>query len=340
MKKKILFGGLLLVFALTGCGMPDKISQYSELDNIPFIDTQKDINVAKAEIKNEDLGQWSYREENIEKVIQLENEIRKSCNHAGTRITVTTSNDDSVSFTTLKEHSRKGKDAKKETLMQYSINIYAKDISYMKENCKVLEKLGFEGISEGVSRQKFFYQKGYQILTENEDEYSGDEETDNNIESIVTEDDTDLIPENYFYGIHINIPSIMLYGPECYFDLSDLCFESDLYVRELLCLGGAVDGITIRNNNINITAIAKQGKILNFKAARKNDWKEGNFFTEKEQGTMAEFLTSFCQNKNTAIQAIKEMTKEGRKGGKEGDFSWRIYSQYVADTWRFVLEIE
>lgn len=338
MKKRIVVCCLLVVLCLTGCGKTDKVMQYADLDNISVIDTAEEMRMARIAMKQEDSGQWSYRQENIAKVMELEKNIRAACENDKTKIFVWNEVGDSASIKALENHRVQGKNAKQEHVNQYSIAVYTKDEASMKNNCQALVKLGFDGLQDGESTQKELFKDGYCVTTSNEKEEYMDEDVDYSVYDEQIYDP--ILEEDYHYAITIHIPSMMLYGPERYFDLVDSCFANNMFISEFICLGGAVDGMTVRGENAKLSTFLKDDKVLEIKALRVNKWEAGNFFSEKEQAGVAELLAHMNGDHNAAIRMVKEMTKEGKKRGNEGDISWNIRTQYTGDRNSYLLEVQ
>lgn len=339
MKKRIVVCCLLIALCLTGCGKTDKIMQYVDYDNISLIDTEEEMRIARLSLKTGDSGQWSYRQENIAKVMELEKNIRAACKNDGTKVFVGDEEYNSASIETLENHRVQARDAKQEHVTQYHITVYAKDEKAMRKNCQALEKLGFDGLQEGVTENKEFYKGGLRLTTCN-DQYDDIVEDEYGDLDYYEEPLAVYVDEDVHFAIDIYIPSMMLYGPERYFDLADSCFANNMFISEFICLGGAVDGMTVRSENAKLSTFLKDDKVLEIKALRVNKWEAGNFFSEKEQAGVAELLAHMNGDHNAAIRMVKEMTKEGKKRGNEGDISWNIRTQYKDDRISYLLEVQ
>lgn len=325
MKKWILTVCLLTAFLLTGCGEKEGVWQYADLDNIKMLDTAQELEAADKELVKEDQGKWSYRLEKIQEVIDLFDKIEKNCENEKVDVGVENIEGDegaNVSARIWAEHAQSGKDPRKETLKGLNLYMSIKDKEAVIATCNKLAELGlssFRDYSGNIST----VENGYVIdLTFDEEDY----------------DDYEYWP----YRISIRVPDVMVYGPERYFDIMDACMNDGWIIENLICRGGAIDGLVLSNeyeseDDINVDVLMKDGKILEISAFRV-EWEKGDFFTEEEQKGMAELVARMCGDRNGAVSLLKGLTSGGKRKGTIGDYTWTIKRGGFFDSYVFRIQ--
>lgn len=345
MKKMIMTGFLLATLLLTGCGENDLIQQYANLDDIKMLDTEQELKEAKKEIKEADQGKWSYRTEKIQEVIDLTEKLKEIGKDDKAKVEVYNEDGDRASARLWAEHARAGMDPRNEKQKDLSIDLLIKDEETMIATCKKLAEYGFtdlQNYSSPVSRTDFHtIQNGYAIVAGyNEDDYDDEDYDDEDYDDEeYDEDDYDDEVDYYAaheyekwpYSISIQVPDMRVFGPERYFDIVDSCMENGWFVQRLVCQGGAIDGLVLNNyycdggdsKYIDVNVLLKDDKVLEI-AAYNNEWKKGNFFTEKEQKGMEELITRMCGNRDEAASLLKGLSSGGSRRGNIGDHTWTI----------------
>lgn len=305
MLRKMTVLSLLAVLLLTGCGHNSLVMQYADTDDINWLDSEQDIMKEQDRLPKEDSGKWSYREENISALVDMEKRIKENCENDGTEITISDRTEGrNASANMWAQHRVLGNDPKKEKVTGLDIKLEMRDKETMLENCKKIAEIGFDCLRNYSSGDVSMIQKGCKIETYSPEE---DEEADD---------------ENY-YSIEIGVPGMLAYGPERYFDLFDACVDSGLYIQEFICCGGAVDGIVLSGNDLFMNAYVKDGKVLEMAAERYN-WKSGNFLDEKDKAGFVEILSRMCGDRNEAASVLKDLKEDGKSVGMLGGRKWNF----------------
>ena len=317
--KKVFVMFLLAACLLTGCAQKDTLLNYAEFDGLGMLDSEAEIVEASEKMIKLDQGKWSYRQENIQAVLNLEKKIKETCTSEKVKITVYYNNSENDSAEVWARHAKEGKDPRKENVSDMNIQLEMKDQAAVKTTCQKLADLGFSRLREYKSGSISLVQNGYFVDVFGEVDTEGEEY------------DEEYEEEEYPYSIQIQISGMMAFGPERYFDLIDSCLSNDLYIWKFICCNGALDGIVLRSENVWVNAYLKNDKVLEINVSR-DSWKQGSFFAEQEQKGMVELLTRMCGDRNAAISMIRELTKDGKSEGTVGDCKWYVKKDTSVNT--------
>lgn len=164
MVKKAAVLCLLTVFMLTGCGQEGLVMQQVTRDSIKRLDCEQEVIEAQEKIVHEDSGKWSYREENIRKLVNMENRIKESCKNEKTVITVQRLDGGGIASANMwAQHLAQGKDAKKEKVTGVSICLEMEDRDTLLDNCKRIAQLGFDCLNHYSPNDVRMIQNGCQL---------------------------------------------------------------------------------------------------------------------------------------------------------------------------------
>lgn len=294
---------LLAAFMLTGCGQEGLVMQQVAMDKIEWLDSEQEVLEAQEKLPQKDSGTWSYRQENIQKLIDMENRIKESCKNDKTSITINNLETAGIASANMwAQHQALGWNAKEEKITGLDILLEMQDKETWAENCKKLAQLGFDCLNHYSRNDVSMIQNGCQLYVIESSEEDG----------------------SAYYSIEIKVPGILAFGPERYFDLFDTCVESNFFIENFVCNGGAVDAIRLYRDDFAVQAFLKDGKILEMAAARYN-WKgreAGSFLQKEYQAGFSKLLSRMCDDSAQVASVVNELIKEGDKKGTLGDFQW------------------
>lgn len=297
MIKKIGILCLLTAFMLTGCGREGLVMQQVAMDKIEWLDSEQEVLEAQEKLPQKDSGMWSYRQENIRKLVDMENRIKESCKNDKTSITINSLGTAGIASANMwAQHQALGWNAKEEKITGLDILLEMQDKETLMENCKRLAQLGFDCLNQYDAAMT---QNGCRLFV---------------VEPLEEGDEG-------YYSIEIKVPGILAFGPERYFDLFDICVENDLYIGDFVCNGGAVDAIRLYGDDLTVQAFLKDGKILEMAAARYN-WKAGSFLQKEYQAGFSKLLSRMCDDSAQVASVVNGLVKEGEEKGTLGDFRW------------------
>lgn len=294
---------LLAAFMLTGCGQEGLVMQQVAMDKIERLDSEQEVMEAQEKLPRQDSGKWSYRQENIKKLVDMENRIKESCENDKTSITVNGWGTVGIASANMwAQHLALGRDAKEEKITGLDILLEMQDKETLTENCKRIAQLGFDCLNNYSPDDVAMIQKGCQLFVVESSEEDGDA----------------------YYSIEIKVPGILAFGPERYFDLFDTCVESNLFIENFVCDGGAVDAIRLYGDDLAVQAFLKDGKILEMAAARYNwkGWAAESFLQKEYQAGFSKLLSRMCDDSAQVATVVNELIKEGEEKGTLGDFRW------------------
>ena len=303
MVRKIGILCLLAAFMLTGCGQEGLVMQQVAMDKIERLDSEQEVMEAQEKLHQHDSGTWSYRQENIRKLVDMENRIKESCKNDKTSISVSCLEmGGTASANMWAQHQAMGWNAKEETITGLDILLEMQDKETWTENCKRLAQLGFDCVNHYSPDNVTMIQNGCQLFV---------------TEPLEEDDDV-------YYSIEIKVPGILAFGPERYFDLFDTCVESNLFIENFVCNGGAVDAMQLYGDDLSVQAFLKDGKILEMAAARYNwkGWEAGSFLQKEYQAGFSKLLSRMCDDSAQVASVVNELIKEGDEKGTLGDFRW------------------
>ncbi len=294
---------LLAVLMLTGCGQEGLVMQQVAMDKIEWLDSEQEVLEAQEKLPQQDSGKWSYRQENIRKLVDMENRIKESCKNDKTSISVSCLETVGIASANMwAQHQALGWSAKEEKITGLNILLEMQDKETWTENCKRLAQLGFDCLNHYSPNDVAMIQNGCQLFAVESAEEDG----------------------SAYYSIEIKVPGMLAFGPERYFDLFDICVENDLYIEDFVCNGGAVDAMQLYGDDLAVQAFLKDGKILEMAAARYNwnGWKAGSFLQKEYQAGFSKLLSRMCDDSAQVTSVVNELIKEGETTGTLGDFRW------------------
>lgn len=294
---------LLAAFMLTGCGQEGLVMQQVAMDKIERLDSEQEVLEAQEKLPKKDSGTWSYRQENIQKLVDMEKRIKESCENDKTSITINSWETAGIASANMwAQHQALGWNAKEEQITGLDILLEMQDKETWAENCKKLVQLGFDCLNHYSRNDVAMIQNGCQLYVIESSEEDG----------------------SAYYSIEIKVPGMLAFGPERYFDLFDTCVESNLFIGDFVCNGGAVDAMQLYGDDLTVQAFLKDGKILEMAAARYNwkGWEAGSFLQNKYQAGFSELLSRMCDDSAQVASVVNGLTKEGEEMGTLGDFRW------------------
>lgn len=295
MKTKKILICMLMIFLLVGCQTTDLPFENISTGNIPRLDRVQEIKNARGKLPKQERETWTYRKENIQKVLQLIEDIKSVCDSKET-IVETDYNKEraNAGITELLKRAEDGMEPSEEEMTGLTISIQAKNKEALWENCKKLVLLGFTDLGNCSSGEFTSVQNGYQIFLHEEERI-----------------------------IIIEISDYMLYGPVGCVELFDKCFENGWFISEYYNYGGPLDGIVLCSKTGMVNAFLKEDKLVELVVIKEN-WEKGNFFTKEDEKGVAELLARMCEDKNEAISMVKELKRNGPQKGTLKECTWKI----------------
>ena len=304
----------LMIGLLTGCGT-EGVLRYAYMSDSARIDTAEQFQEMAAELPREDSGKWSYRLDNIKKIVQLFTQIEKICDEKKIPILVESADEKTASPKKWLQNAQKGMDPKKEKMRELSASITFTSEQEEKEFCNRMAALGLKELQNCKGAYwNIMTKQGYKISSDYDEEKESD------------------------YEIEIRVPDIMAFGPERYFELADTFLANQLYVNKVICCGGAVDGIVLEQEyEADIVAFLKDQKIqeLYIKSSYEED-KDKDFFPDKVKNKAAALLTTLTGNRSDSLSLVKELKLNGKAKGELGDFHWKreiYWDSYTLHLW-------
>lgn len=315
MKIKYVVLCLFMVCILTGCGEEDWVKEQMDAREVTMLDTPEEFQQAFRNVNEKDSGEWAYRQDNIDKAMELKNKIQQICGK-GTKVNFYRSEwegefieSERIQIEDLKKYLSDNNYVKKRELDKFGLEISSENYEQLVKDCQALVQLGFDELDGRV--EGYVASNGYGFYVPTREE--------------VEENTCDCTMEIHF-------PAFELFGPSRYFALGDFFKENEMVVQAITCNNGVVDKIRIFFGESGyIYLLLKDDNLFELVIACGE--KELADCINSNPSGIAKIIGKACGDDNEAVSFVKEMCnqKDTRKerSGRVGNRTWKMKGQQL-----------